>query len=222
MCRAADVAARSLPWRRAFLSDRRAYRPRWSSAWRGPATARPSVCRSRLQARRHGQDTLDLLRAQHRRQPLGLLDVPDLGRQVVATERDAEQEPYSGHDPIAVADARPALDQVQLKSAHLVGRCRVGRAFEPGGEPPAALDMTTLSVWVELAGSHVLDHALTQRTDGGSVAHGSSILSEVDNTSISGRGSQMRQRCPLSWVPVSRLLPPRSGLERSDFVRWHL
>jgi hypothetical protein len=49
---------------------------------------------------------------------------------------------------------------------------------------------------------------------------GSSILSEVDNTSISGRGSQTRQRFPLSWLPVSRLLPPRSGLERSDFVRW--
>ena len=41
------------------------------------------------------------------------------GRQIAATERDAEQEPHPGHDPIAVADARPALDQVQLKSAHL-------------------------------------------------------------------------------------------------------
>ena len=50
---------------------------------------------------------------------------------------------------------------------------------------------------------------------------GSSILSEVDNTSISGRGSQTRQRFPLSWLPASRLLPPRSGLERSDFVHWH-
>src|SRR6266705_6513007 len=49
---------------------------------------------------------------------------------------------------------------------------------------------------------------------------GNSILSEVDNTSISGRGSQTRQRFPLSWLPVSRLLPPRSGLERSDFVLW--
>ena len=49
------------------------------------------------------------------RQFLGLPEVPDLGRQIVATERDAEQEPHSGHDPIAVADAHPALDQVQLK-----------------------------------------------------------------------------------------------------------
>src|SRR5258707_14614619 len=115
------------------------------------------------------------LMAQHWRQPLGLLDVPNLGRQIVATERDAEQEPHPGHDPIAVADARPALDQVQLKSAHLVGRCRIGPAFEPGGETLAALGMTTVSVWVEVAGSHVLDHALTQRTEGGSVAHGRSI-----------------------------------------------
>jgi hypothetical protein len=29
-----------------------------------------------------------------------------------------------------------------------------------------------------------------------------------------------RHRCPLTWLPASRLLLPRSGLERSDFVRW--
>src|SRR6202140_1109820 len=75
---------------------------------------------------------------------------------------------------------------------------------------------------LELAGSHILDHAPTQRTDSGSVAHGSSILSEVDKTSISGRDAQTRQCCPLNWLPVSRFLPPRSGLERSDFVLWHL
>ena len=56
-------------------------------------------------------------------------------------------------------------------------------------------------------------------TQGWRDGHGSSILSEVDKTSISGRGAQTRQRCPLSWLPVSRFLPPRSGLERSDFVR---
>ena len=98
--------------------------------------------------------------------------MPDLGRQIVATQRDAEQEPHPGHDPIAIADARTALDEVQLKSAYLVGRRRIGRAFEPGGEPLAALNVAALRVWVELARSHVLDHALTQRTDSGSVAHG--------------------------------------------------
>jgi hypothetical protein len=29
-----------------------------------------------------------------------------------------------------------------------------------------------------------------------------------------------RYRCPLNRLPASRLLLPRSGLERSDFVRW--
>src|SRR5215471_18929584 len=36
-------------------------------------------------------------------------------RQIVARQRDAEQEPHPGHDPIAVADARTALDEVQLE-----------------------------------------------------------------------------------------------------------
>jgi hypothetical protein len=31
-----------------------------------------------------------------------------------------------------------------------------------------------------------------------------------------------RHRCPLDRPPASRLLLPRSGLERSDFVPWHL
>jgi hypothetical protein len=30
-----------------------------------------------------------------------------------------------------------------------------------------------------------------------------------------------RHRCRLDRLPASRLLLPRSGLERSDFVRWH-
>jgi hypothetical protein len=35
---------------------------------------------------------------------------------------------------------------------------------------------------------------------------------------FSGRGSPRRYGHPLNWLPASRLLPPRSGLERSDFV----
>src|SRR5215472_13390651 len=43
----------------------------------------------------------------------------------------------------------------------------------------------------------------------------SSILSEVDDTSI------LRTGLPTPLCPSSHLLPPRSGLERSDFVHWH-
>jgi hypothetical protein len=39
--------------------------------------------------------------------------------------------------------------------------------------------------------------------------------------SILRTSSPFDYRCPLDWLPTSRLLPPRSGLERSDLVRWH-
>ena len=67
----------------------------------------------------------------------------------------------------------------------------------------------------------VLDHALTQRTDSFSVAHGEFHLSEVDDTSI------LRTGLPTPLCLSSQLatglspLAPRSGLERSDFVHWH-
>ena len=48
-----------------------------------------------------------------------------------------------------------------------------------------------------------------------SLAMGSFFLSEVDDTSILGH----LYHYPLTWLPVSRLLLPRSGLERSDFVQ---
>src|SRR5882672_114875 len=49
---------------------------------------------------------------------------------------------------------------------------------------------------------------------------GSSVLSEVDDTSILRTGLSTCYWRPLNWLPASRLLPPRSGLERSDFVPW--
>src|SRR5262245_48972837 len=58
---------------------------------------------------------------------LRLLQVVDLGRQIVPPQRDAEQELHPGHDPVAIADAEAALDQVQLKAANVVGGGSVGR-----------------------------------------------------------------------------------------------
>src|SRR4030081_1443085 len=51
---------------------------------------------------------------------------------------------------------------------------------------------------------------------------GSSFLSEVDDTSILRTGALHRYHYPLTWLSASRLLLPRSGLERSDFVHWRL
>ena len=50
---------------------------------------------------------------------------------------------------------------------------------------------------------------------------GSSILSEVDDTSILRTGLSTRHRRSLGRLPAYRPLTPRSGLERSDFVPWH-
>src|SRR5882724_10176906 len=49
---------------------------------------------------------------------------------------------------------------------------------------------------------------------------GSSFLSEVDDTSILRTGALHRYHYPITWLSASRLLLPRSGLERSDFVLW--
>src|SRR5580704_15904851 len=49
---------------------------------------------------------------------------------------------------------------------------------------------------------------------------GSSFLSEVCDTSILRAGLSTHYWGPLSWLRASRLLHPRSGLERSDFVPW--
>ena len=49
---------------------------------------------------------------------------------------------------------------------------------------------------------------------------GSSFLSEVCDTSILRAGLSTHYWGPLSWLRASRLLHPRSGLERSDFVLW--
>ena len=74
-----------------------------------PATIRQRQHRACLEARRHSQNALDLLGAQHRRRRYRLLKMPDLGRQIVATQRDAEQEAHPGHDPVAVGDAGAEL-----------------------------------------------------------------------------------------------------------------
>ena len=88
---------------------------------------------------------------------------------------------------------------MQLETPHLVGRRCIGRTLEPGGEPLAARNVAALSVRVELACSHVLDHALTQRADSLVSLMESSILSEVDDTSI------LRTRLPSPLWPSSQL-----------------
>ena len=46
-----------------------------------------------LEIARHGEQPLGLLRAHHQRQLLRLLEVIDLGGEIVPPQRDAEQKP---------------------------------------------------------------------------------------------------------------------------------
>src|SRR5208337_4554279 len=52
---------------------------------------------------------------------------------------------------------------------------------------------------------------------------GRSFLSvRLNDPRFSGRGSPSRHRYSIGLLPASRLPPPRSGLERSDFVPWRV
>jgi hypothetical protein len=99
---------------------------------------------------------------------------------------------------------------------HLVGRSRVGRTLQPGGEPLATMDVTALRVRVELARSHIFDHTLTQRADSVSLAHGE-LHSELRLTAprFSGRGSPALLRSSQPATGLSALAPAqRAGAQR--------
>src|SRR5215831_6242651 len=124
------------------------------------------------EAASHSKQPLRLVGAHGERQLLLLLEVVDLGRQIMPPQRDAEQELHPGHDPVAITDAETRFDQMQLEAANVGGGGRVGRALQERRKPPATVDVAALRMGPELACRHVLDHALTQRADRGIGTHG--------------------------------------------------
>src|SRR6516225_9509857 len=148
----------------------------------------------------------------------GLITSGSLGGEIVPPQRDAEQKPHPRHDPVAIADARPALDQVQLEAADVVSCRRVGRAPQKRREAPAAVDVASLRMAPQLAGGHILDHTLAQRADGGISGHGELLLSEVANTSSSsGRGSSPRYKRALNSPQTPPTGTPAQRLSRQRF-----
>ena len=107
-----------------------------------------------------------LILAHYQRDLLWLADVIDLGGQVQSPQRHAQQELQPGHDAVAIANAHARLGQVQLKTADVLGRSRIGRPLQKCSKPLAAGDVAPLRVCTKLARIHVLDHALAQRADG--------------------------------------------------------
>jgi hypothetical protein len=73
------------------------------------------------------------------------------------------------------------LAQMQLIAAQILGRGGVRRTPEEPGELPHPADVAALGLLGELAQPHVLDHALTQRTDWPMLdTHGSAPVLEVE------------------------------------------
>src|SRR6516165_9383164 len=106
-----------------------------------------------------------LVLAHHQWDLLRFAEVIDLGGKVQSPQRHAKQEPQPGHDAVAIADARARLRKVQLEPADVLRRGGIRGPLEKRSKPLAALNVATLRPRTELAGVHVLDHALAQRAD---------------------------------------------------------
>jgi hypothetical protein len=91
----------------------------------------------------------------------------------------------------------------------------VGRAPQVRGEAPEAVDVTSLRMVPQLAGSHILDHTLAQRADGGISAHEELLAS---STPTAHRPIPTFAIAPLSpelpqgvrWIDI-RLAPRKSS-----------
>src|SRR5712671_2877720 len=118
-----------------------------------------------LEAARDREQPPGLVLAHHQRNLLRLTEVIDLGCKIRSPQRHAKQEPQSGHDAVAIADARARLGKMQLKPADILRCGRVRGPLEKRSEPLAAVNMAPLRSRAELACIHVLDHALAQRAD---------------------------------------------------------
>ena len=82
-----------------------------------------------LEARGHGQQAPRLVRAHHLRYLLRLAEVIDLGGKIQSPQCHAQQEPHSGHDAVAIANAHARLGQVQLEQANVLKGSRVRGAL---------------------------------------------------------------------------------------------
>jgi len=139
-----------------------------------PAATGQRQRRPQLEAGRHRQEPPDLVPAQHRRDLPRLLQVVDLGSQIVPAQRHPQQELHPGHDPVAMHDAHPALGREQLEPADVVRRRRRRRAPRESREARTTAEMIASALPAESARPHVFDHPLTQRRGRG-VAGGGAL-----------------------------------------------
>ena len=114
----------------------------------------------RLEQPRH------LLDAQHQRQLARLVDDGETARQIGPVERHGEEEAQRRDRAVDARRLHAGLRLVQLETAKIFGRRRVGRAADEGRERLHATDVVAARVLGEAAHGHVFDHALAQRAAG--------------------------------------------------------
>jgi hypothetical protein len=82
--------------------------------------------RASLEAAGHRQQAPRLVLPHPQRNLLRLPDVLNLGGKVQPPQRHAKQEPQTGHDAIAIANAHARLGKMKLEPADILRRGRVG------------------------------------------------------------------------------------------------
>ena len=81
-------------------------------------------------------------------------------------QRDAEEEAQRRGRAVERRRLHPTLGQMHLEAAHVLGRCRVGRATEESGEGLDVADIVVAGLLAELAYCHIFEHAAAKVTDG--------------------------------------------------------
>src|SRR5438034_10586825 len=110
---------------------------------------------------------------------------------------------------------------MELKQADVLTRGGLRRALKKCSKPLAAGDVAPLRVRTKLARVHVLDHALAQRAD--RIRAHRQLLSWMGARHLDPQDMAPRPPPTISRLgTVLAVRPPRSGLSRSDLVRWHI
>jgi hypothetical protein len=94
-----------------------------------------------------------------------LAQVINLSGEVPAPQRHPEQEPQSGYDDIAAADAHARSPDTATFEDIRRFQLHLAETLQKRGKPFAAADVASLRSRTEFARIHVPDHALAQRAD---------------------------------------------------------
>ena len=116
-----------------------------------------------LRPRRRFEQPRHLLDAQHQRQRARLADNGETAGKIGPVERHGEEEAQCRDRAVDARRPHARLCLMQLETAKIFGRRRVGRAADEGGQRLHAADVVSARILGKAAHGHVFDHTLAQR-----------------------------------------------------------